>query len=74
MPFSIGIPELMVVLGALALLAITIGIAVLCWVWMKRSRASQSRVEAQNERIIQLLERQTELLEQSHGAPLTPVE
>jgi hypothetical protein len=70
-----GLPELLVLGFVGALLAvITIGIAVLCWVWMKRSRASQSRVEAQNERIIQLLERQTELLEQSRGGPLAPVE
>jgi hypothetical protein len=70
MPFSIGLPELMVVLGALALLAITIGIAVLCWVWMKRSRGSQARVEAQNERMIRLLERQIELLEERRGKDL----
>jgi hypothetical protein len=70
-----GLPEMLVLglVGAL-LAVITIGIAILCWVWMKRSRASQSRVEAQNERIIQLLERQTEILEECRGAPRAPAE
>jgi len=33
----------------------TVVIAVLCWVWMQSTRASQRRVEGQNARIIELL-------------------
>ena len=63
MPLSIGIPGLLIVVFALFLPVL--GIAALCWVWMKRSRASQQRFETQNDRIIQLLERQNELLERN---------
>jgi type II secretory pathway pseudopilin PulG len=38
------------------LVVIAIVIAVLCWFWMQSTRASQRRVEAQNQRVIELLE------------------
>ncbi len=38
------------------LIVIAAGIGVLCWLWMRSTRASQRRVEAQNQRIIELLE------------------
>lgn len=63
MAFNIGIPELLTVFLAFLLPLIAFAIAALCWVWMKRSRASQTRFEEQNDRIIRLLERQNELLE-----------
>ena len=50
-----------IILGALLIL-ITIGIGLLCWVWMNRSRSAQERLVAQNERIISLLEEQNALL------------
>lgn len=48
------------------LLAVTIGlvIAVLCYVWMTASRASQTRMEQQNRRVVELLEEQNRLLQQ----------
>lgn len=63
MAFNFGIGELLIALFALLLPLIAFAIAALCWVWMKRSRASQTRFEEQNDRIIRLLERQNELLE-----------
>jgi type II secretory pathway component PulJ len=39
------------------LIVIAAGIGVLCWLWMGSTRASQRRVEAQNQRIIELLEK-----------------
>ena len=39
------------------LVAASVIIILLCWVWMRSTRASQRRVEAQNQRIIELLER-----------------
>ena len=47
---------------ALILVGATVGIAVLCYLWMQSTRASQRRVEAQNQRIVELLEEQNELL------------
>jgi len=44
------------ILIALLLVAATFGITFLCWSWMQSTRASQRRVEAQNQRIIELLE------------------
>ncbi len=38
------------------LIVIAAAIGVLCWLWMRSTRASQRRVEAQNQRIIELLE------------------
>jgi len=46
----------------LVLVVATLLIGVLCWVWMKNSRASQTRMEAMNQKTIALLEEQTELL------------
>jgi membrane protein implicated in regulation of membrane protease activity len=39
-----------------SLLVVAVVIALLCWSWMRSTRASQRRVEAQNQRIIELLE------------------
>ena len=47
---------------AFILVAATIGIGVLCYLWMQSTRASQRRVEAQNQRIVELLEEQNALL------------
>ncbi|MBI2212214.1 MAG: hypothetical protein HYU52_01085 [Acidobacteria bacterium] len=44
------------------LVAATILIGLLCWIWMKSSRASQVRMEAMNEKVIVLLEEQNALL------------
>jgi hypothetical protein len=57
---SLGVPEL---LFFVILLGATIGIAVLCWVWMKNSRASQRRMEESYEQMIRLLEEQNVLLQ-----------
>lgn len=43
--------------------AVPIGIIVICVLWMRSTRASQRRVDEQNARIIELLEKQTALLE-----------
>jgi hypothetical protein len=56
---GLGFPEL---LFLLVLLGATIGIAVLCYVWMKNSRASQRRMEEKYEQMVQLLEEQNVLL------------
>ena len=45
------------------LIAATLFIAVLCYSWMKSTRASQARVEGYHQRTIDLLEEQTRLLE-----------
>jgi len=42
--------------AALVLIVATVAIAWLCYSWMQTTRASQRRVEAQNQRIIDLLE------------------
>jgi len=39
------------------LLVVAVVIALLCWSWMQSTRASQRRTEAQNQRIIELLEK-----------------
>ena len=51
--------------AALVLIVATIGIAWLCYSWMQSTRASQRRVEAQNQRIIELLE---QIAEQRKGS------
>ncbi len=38
------------------LIVIAAAIGVLCWLWMQSTRASQRRVESQNQRIIELLQ------------------
>ena len=45
----------MVIIGITGL--VSVAIAVICVRWMKSTRASQRRVDEQNERIIALLER-----------------
>jgi Flp pilus assembly protein TadB len=45
-----------ILLSALVLILATLGIGALCYSWMKSTRASQRKVETQNERIIALLE------------------
>ncbi len=59
MALNVGLPE---ILMFMILPLIALGIGALCWVWMRRSRASQTRVEEKNDRIIRLLEEQNELL------------
>ena len=46
----------------IVLVVATIVIAYLCWTWMQSTRASQRRTEAQNQRVIELLEEQVALL------------
>ncbi len=46
---------MLVVLGPLLVLA-TIVIIYLCYTWMQSTRASQRRTEAQNQRVVELLE------------------
>jgi len=45
----------MIILGPLLVLA-TIVIIYLCYTWMQSTRASQRRTEAQNQRVIELLQ------------------
>lgn len=47
---------------ALILIAATLGIGWLCWIWMRASRASQQRMETNDLKIIGLLEEQNRLL------------
>ena len=47
---------------AFILVVATIGIALLCYSWMQSTRASQRRVEAQNQRVVELLEEQNALI------------
>ncbi|MEO8217683.1 MAG: hypothetical protein ABI718_11430 [Acidobacteriota bacterium] len=49
-------------LFAVVILAGVIAIAVLCYVWMKNSRASQTRMESYDRQIVTLLEKQNEIL------------
>jgi hypothetical protein len=51
----------MLILGPLLVLA-TLVIIYLCYTWMQSTRASQRRTEAQNQRVIELLEEQNEIL------------
>ncbi len=44
------------------LVVATVLIGFLCWIWMKNSRASQTRMEAMHQRSIALLEEQNALL------------
>lgn len=46
----------------LVLVAATVGIGWLCWVWMRASRASQRRMEENDRRMIALMEEQNALL------------
>lgn len=46
----------------LVLVVATLLIGFLCWIWMKNSRASQTRMEAMNQKTIALLEEQNALL------------
>ena len=45
-----------ILLSACVLIIATVAIGALCYSWMKSTRASQRKVEMQNERIIALLE------------------
>jgi Flp pilus assembly protein TadB len=45
----------MLILGPILVLAILV-IIYLCYVWMQSTRASQRRTEAQNQRVVELLE------------------
>jgi hypothetical protein len=51
----------MYILGPLLVLA-SLVIIWLCYVWMQSTRASQRRTEAQNQRVIELLEEQNRIL------------
>ena len=48
-------------LGPLLVLA-SLVIIYLCYIWMQSTRASQRRTEAQNQKVIELLEEQNEIL------------
>ena len=52
---------MLLILGPLLVLA-TLVIIYLCYTWMKSTRASQRRTEAQNQRVIELLEEQNKIL------------
>ena len=45
----------------------TLVIIYLCYIWMQSTRASQRRTEAQNQRVIELLEEQNRLLHDSRN-------
>lgn len=49
-----------------ALVAASLVIIYLCYIWMQSTRASQRRTEAQNQRVIELLE---EIARQLHDKP-----
>jgi hypothetical protein len=51
----------MFILGPLLVLA-SLVIIWLCYIWMQSTRASQRRTEAQNQRVIELLEEQNKIL------------
>ena len=58
-----GGPEVAVtVVIAVVVLGPVIAIGVLCYVWMKNSRASQIRAESQTQEMLTLLREQNELL------------
>ena len=44
------------------LIVATILIGALCWIWMQKSRASQSRMEQMQSRLLALMEEQNQLL------------
>lgn len=46
----------------LVLVVATLLIGVLCWIWMRNSRASQTRMELMHQKTIALLEEQNALL------------
>jgi hypothetical protein len=55
---GLAIPEFLVIaITALVSIGIPAAIVVICILWMRSTRASQRRVDEQNERIIELLER-----------------
>jgi len=61
---SIGLPEVALLgLAIVLLFGGTAAIGVLCWVWMKNSRASQSRMEEANREVVLLLREQNRILE-----------
>ena len=53
-----------IIIAAAVLIVATVGIAAMCYSWMQSTRASQRRVEAQNQRLIELLLRIAENTEQ----------
>ncbi|HXI12769.1 MAG TPA: hypothetical protein VNM92_08990 [Thermoanaerobaculia bacterium] len=52
---------------------VTVGIAVLCYAWMKSTRASQRRIDDFNVQMLALMQEQTAILreKQKHRAALT---
>jgi hypothetical protein len=56
----------MFILGPILVLA-SLVIIYLCYIWMQSTRASQRRTEAQNQRVIELLEEQNQLLRDSRS-------
>lgn len=46
----------------LVLVAATLAIVWLCWIWMQSTRASQRRMEESDRRMLELLEEQNTLL------------
>jgi flagellar basal body-associated protein FliL len=59
---GLGLAELIIILFVIVIIGSVVGIGVLCWVWMKNSRASQRHVESQNSEIVELLREQNALL------------
>lgn len=51
-----------ILIVAVILILATGGIGALCWIWMTNSRASQKRMESNDQKIIALLEEQNTLL------------
>jgi hypothetical protein len=56
----------MFILGPILVLA-SLVVIYLCYIWMQSTRASQRRTEAQNQRVIELLEEQNQLLRDSRS-------
>ena len=56
---SIGFPEMIVIV---MIFAPVVAIGVLCYIWMKNSRASQARTEQYNQQMLDLLREQNDLL------------
>jgi hypothetical protein len=55
---GLGLPEFLVIaIAALISVGVPAAIVVICVLWMRSTRASQKRVDEQNERIIELLEK-----------------
>ena len=54
---------------AVVLIVVAAAIGALCWIWMVRSRASQGRMEANQQEMNSLLREQNELLRKFISRP-----